>query len=271
VAQDPAPLLQARLGAAPEGLPPTIPDALAALLDRRVTRRFAPRPLDETTLALVLAGAQSAPSKSDLQQLSIIVLREAPRIAAIADWIGTMPWIKQAPVFLVFCADMRRGERICAQHGLPHRNDTADGFVNAVADASLALGFTLMAADALGLGACPISYIRNHLERVAPLLGLPARVFPLAGCALGWPEAREEVSPRLPPALVVHHERYADTPLDVLAPYDAARGRKKPRYPEVHGPAPQGCSWSENAARQLAVPERLATGPWLRQNGFSLD
>jgi nitroreductase/FMN reductase [NAD(P)H] len=268
---DPVPLLQARLGNAPDGLPPDIPDALAALLDRRVARRFAARPLDEATLALVLAGAQSAPSKSDLQQLSIIVLREPERIAAIADWIGTMPWIKEAPVFLVFCADMRRGERICAQHGLAHRNDTADGFVNAVADAALALGFALMAADSLGLGACPISYIRNHLERVAPLLGLPPRVFPLAGCALGWPLSREAVSQRLPPALVIHHERYEDAPSEALAPYDAARGRKKPRYPEVHGAAPAGCTWSENAARQLSVPERLATGPWLRQSGFSLD
>jgi FMN reductase [NAD(P)H] len=270
--KDPAPLLAARLGEAPAGLPPEIPDALAALLDRRVTRRFAPTPLDEPTLSLVLAGAQSAPSKSDLQQMSIIVLRDPARIAAIADWIGTMPWIKDAPVFLVFCADMRRGVRLCETHGLAHRNDTVDGFVNAVADAALALGFTLMAAENLGLGTCPVSYIRNHLERVAPLLGLPEKVFPLAGCALGWPAAREEVSQRLPPRVVVHRERYEDAPLpEALAAYDAARGRKKPRYPEVHGAAPEGCSWSENAARQLSVPERLATGPWLRQNGFALD
>jgi nitroreductase/FMN reductase [NAD(P)H] len=270
--RDPAPLLAARLGEAPEGLPAEIPDALAALLDRRVTRRFRDAPLDEATLALVLAGAQSAPSKSDLQQLSIVVLREPARIAAIADWIGSMPWIKDAPVFLVFCADMRRGQRLCEAAGQAHRNDTADGFVNAVGDAALALGFALMAADAIGLGACPVSYVRNHLERVGPLLGLPRGVFPLAGCALGWPAAREEVSRRLPPQIVVHRERYQDALLpEALAAHDAARGRKKPRYPEVHGPAPEGCTWSENAARQLSVPERLGTGPWLRQNGFSLD
>lgn len=267
MAGDPAQLLQARLGEVRDDLPGAIPDALAALLDRRVTRRFAPRALADATLALALAGAQSAPSNSDLQRLSIIVLREPARIAAIADRIGTMPWIKDAPVFLVFCADMRRGGRLCAQHGRAHRHDTADGFVNAVSDAALALGFALMAADAQGLGACPVSHIRNHRERVAPLLGVPDKVFPLAGCALGRPAAREAVSQRLPPALVVHRERYGDAPLDALAPCDASRGRRKPRYPQVHGPAPEGCTWSENAARQqparaprdrpLASPERL--------------
>jgi nitroreductase/FMN reductase [NAD(P)H] len=252
---------------------PDIPPALAAILDRRVTRRYAATEVTEATLQTVLAGAQSAPSKSDLQQYAIIVLRDAGKIARIADWIGGMDWIKQAPVFLLFCGDVRRGRQLCAQQGRQHANDNVDTFLNATADAALALGFAVLSAEAAGLGTCPISYVRNHVEKIGPLCGLPAGVFPVAGLTLGWPEGpRNWLSPRLPQNVVVHHERYDDSALlPALPAYDAARPPAKPRYPEIHGPAPEGCTWSVNAARQLAVPERFGLRTWLKLQGLSLD
>jgi FMN reductase [NAD(P)H] len=268
---DPAALLRARYGDAAPAAPETLPPAYAAILDRRVTRRYRAAPVTAETLDLVLAGAQSAPSKSDLQQYAIIVLRDPARIAAIAGWIGTMPWIAQAPVFLLFCGDMRRGERLCALQGRAHANNNADTFLNATADAALAMAHAILAAEALGLGSCPVSYVRNHVEKLGPLLKLPPRVFPVAGLALGWPESRAAPSARLPPTVVVHHETYDDSGLEAALPaYDALRGRAKPRYPEIHGPAPEGCLWSENAARQLSVPERIGLGAWLRLKGIDL-
>jgi nitroreductase/FMN reductase [NAD(P)H] len=139
-------------------------------------------------------------------------------------------------------------------------------------DAALAMGFCIAAAEAAGLGTCPVSYVRNHMEKVAPLLGLPKGVFPVAGLTLGFPAAREPVTARLPPAVVVHRHRYsADGEAEAIAAYDARRSLAKPRYPEIHGPAPEGCRWSENAARQLAVPERAGFRAWLRSRGFALD
>lgn len=264
-------LIRARYGTLPFA-PTEVPPALAPLLDRRVTRRYRPDAVPEALLDLVLAGAQSAPSKSDLQQYSILVARDAAKIAALADAIGTMPWIREAPVLLLFCGDIRRGRRICALHGRAHANDSVDTFLNASADAALALGFGIMAAEALGLGTCPISYVRNHLDLVASLFGLPDGVFPVAGLTLGFPAARNATSPRLPPSVVVHRERYDDSGLAAAMPgYDALRPPAKPRYPEVHGPVPEGCRWSENAARQLAVPERPAFRAWLAAKGIRLD
>ena len=177
----PGDLLAARYGALPFEPPAEMPAGLAMVLDRRVTRQYADRPLDEALLNTVLAGAQSAPSKSDLQQYSIVVLRDAVKIAAIAGWIGTMPWITQAPVLLVFCGDLRRGQRICALHGREHANNNMDSFLNCTVDASVAMAHAILAAEGAGLGTCPISYIRNHLEKVGPLLGPAARRFPGGG------------------------------------------------------------------------------------------
>src|SRR5690349_21334787 len=110
----PESLIRGRYGLQPEAPLPFAPPAevapaLAALLDRRVTRRYAARPVPEPLLQTVLAAAQSAPSKSDLQQYSIILIQAPDRIARIADWITGMDWIKGAPVLLLFCGDIRRG------------------------------------------------------------------------------------------------------------------------------------------------------------------
>ncbi|MCU0887228.1 MAG: nitroreductase family protein [Rubritepida sp.] len=199
--KDPRPLIEARFGHLPFTPPDAVPDGLAAILDRRVTRRYRAEPIPGPLLDTVLAAAASAPSKSDMQQWSVVVLEDPARIAAIADWIGTMPWIKEAPVLLVFCADVRRGRDICARHGHEHANDNLDTLLNATVDASLAMGMCVAAADAAGLGTCPISYVRNHLEKVGPLLALPKGVFPVAGLTLGFPAARNEPSARLPPTV----------------------------------------------------------------------
>lgn len=265
-------LIRARFGTLPFAPPLEIPPALAALLDRRVTRRYRAEAVEDALLDTVLAAAQSAPSKSDLQQFSIIVTQDPVKIAKVADWIGTMPWIKDAPVLLLFCGDMRRGQRACERHGRTHANNNMDTFLNTAVDAALAMGMAIAAADAAGLGTCPISYVRSHIEKVAPLFGLPDGVYPVAGLTLGWPEARNEPTPRLPPSVVVHREAYDDAGLPTaLAEYDALRPKQKPRYPDVHGPAPEGCTWSENSARQLSVPERFGFRTWLRLRGFALD
>lgn len=250
---------------------------LAALLDRRVTRKYRTEPVPDPVLDAVLAAAQSAPSKSDLQQYSIVVLTDPGPIGRIADWIGSMPWIKDAPVFLLFCADIHRGREACRMHGMAHGNDNLDTFLNASVDAALAMAFAIQAADALGLGTCPISYVRNHIEKLTPMLGLPEAVFPVAGLTLGWPEHRALPSMRLPPSVVVHRGRYhAETLPAELAAYDARRRAREPlaasklKNNEVYGPK-DGVGWSENAARQLSVPERHGFRAYLRTRGLRID
>ena len=153
---------------------PRSPRACAPLLDRRVTRRYTDEDVPDALLDALLAAAQSAPSKSDLQQYSVVVMRDPARIKQIADWIGTMDWIATAPVFLVWCGDMRRGQRLCAMHGMPHANNNLDTFLNTAVDCTLAMAAFMAAADAVGLGTCPISYVRSHIEKRGAAAGIAA-------------------------------------------------------------------------------------------------
>ena len=84
-------------------------------------------------------------------------------------------------------------------HDMPHANNNMDTFLNTAVDCALAMAAFMTAADAVGLGSCPISYVRSHIERVSPLLGLPDGVYPVAGLCVGWPVFRRPVSMRLPP------------------------------------------------------------------------
>jgi nitroreductase/FMN reductase [NAD(P)H] len=266
--------LRARFGMEIPGA--DVPDAILPLLDRRVVRRYRDEPVPDSLLDALLAAAQSAPAKSDLQQYSVVVMRDPARIKQIADWIGTMDWIATAPVFLVWCGDMRRGQRRCEHHAMTHANNNLDTLLNTAVDCSLAMGAFMAAAEAVGLGTCPISYVRSHIERVTPLLSLPPGVYPVAGLTVGWPVFRRPVSMRLPPAVVVHRERYDDSAmLEEVAAYDERRHAREPvaasalKNNDVY-PSRDGVGWSENVARQLSVPERFGFAAYLKTRGFDL-
>ena len=185
--------------------------ALVRILERRTHRRYRDEPVDEALVETLLACALSASSKSDLQQASIVRVRSPRSQAEVASWLPAMPWIGEAPLFLVFCGDNLRLRRAAALRGKPFPNDNVDMFMNAAVDAALAMQTFTLAAEAVGLGCCPISEVRTHIDRLTELLELPPGVFPISGLCVGWPEREGFVSMRLPPALAVHEDTYDAT------------------------------------------------------------
>jgi nitroreductase/FMN reductase [NAD(P)H] len=205
-----------------------------------------------------------------------VVVKDPRKHAAIAGWIPDMPWIAQAARFLVFCGDNRRQRRIAELRGRPFPNDNLDQFMNAAVDAGLVMQTFILAAEAVGLGCCPISVVRNHCPKLAALLELPPCVFPVAGLCLGYPAREGFLSMRLPPAVTVHVDRYDDRDFPRLVDdYDRRREARhatapdKQRYADRYGlTEPYG--WSEDKARQYSVPERADFGAFIRGHGFAL-
>jgi nitroreductase/FMN reductase [NAD(P)H] len=249
---------------------------VAQILSHRIHRRYKPDPVSDETLEIVLAAALSAPSKSDLQQVAVIVVRDKATQATIAGWIPDMPWIGQCPMFLVFCGDHRRIRRVAELRGKPFPNDTLDMFMNAAVDTGLVMQSFITAGEAMGLGSCPISVVRNHVEKLSDLLALPAGVFPVAGLCLGYPAQTGWISMRLPSALTVHTDRYDDSRFETLIDdYDRRREgrhatpRESQRFADRWGHS-DSYGWSEDKARQYSVPERHSFGPYIRRQGFGL-
>ena len=248
-----------------------------SIISRASVRKFSKKNISKELLTLLLTAAQSAPSKSNLQQYSIMVIQNQSLKNEISKLIGDTKWALTAPVFLLFLADIRRNIKITNHKGYNHKNNNVDTFMNGVIDSALSMQSMISASESIGLGICPISMIRNIIEEVKNLCKLPKGVFPIAGLALGWPDEKSPVSIRLPQDIVTHYNTYNEKNLmDKINQYDervfkvAPIDRNKQRHIDIYGVAKKG-TWSENISRQLSVAERKDFKKWLKNHGFSLE
>ena len=252
-------------------------ETLKSILSRRSIRKFLNKPISKELLSLILAAAQSAPSKSNLQQYSILVIQDQNIKNEISNLIGNTKWALTAPIFFLYLADIRRNIKITNDRGYEHKNNNVDTFMNGVIDAALSMQSTICASESLGLGVCPISMIRNIIEEVKVICKLPKGVFPIAGLAVGWPDQKSNVSIRLSQDIVIHFNKYDEKDLiQKINRYDERVFKKDPipenkqRHVDLYGVAKKG-TWSENVSRQLSVPERTNFKKWLNENGFNLE
>jgi nitroreductase len=250
-------------------------DELARIAGHRVHRDFLDRPVEPALLRLLCACALSAPSKSDLQQADIMMVRDPEQRRAVIALMPDMPWLEDAPVLLVFLANGGRTPQLTRLRGKPFPNDHFDLLFNAVVDSAIVLTTFMRAAAAVGLGCCPLSAIRDHADQVSVLLGLPERVIPVAGLCAGWPAAAGHVTPRLGLETTLHQDRYRQGDLArQIDAYDRRRAARQPyrrqRAVERWGEA-EFYGWSEDKARQYAEPLRDDFAAFLRAKGFHLD
>jgi nitroreductase len=199
-------------------------DTIAHLLAHRSVRAYRSDPLPEGAIETLVAAAQSAASSSNLQLWSVVAVSDvAPRqqLAALA---GGQKHIAEAPVILLWIADLARGRRIADQAGEPHEGfDFLESFTVAAIDAALAAQNAVVAAESLGLGTVYIGALRNRPVEVAEVVGLPPSAVVAFGLVVGWEdEARPAaVKPRVPQSVVLHRERYdAAVQDDGIARYD---------------------------------------------------
>lgn len=125
----------------------------------------------------------------------------------------------------------------------------------------------MTAAEANGLGAVYVGALRNQPVPVARELGLPPRVFPVFGLALGYPDPARpaDIKPRLPQSLVLHREQYAQQLPDAgLAAYDdilAAFNRSQNLPP---------ARWSERSLQRLRSAQDLRGRDRIREAAAEL-
>lgn len=246
---------------------------LARQLAHRSHRRWADKTVGEETLALCFAAALSIPTKSDLMQYAILHVSEQAKKDRVAELIPSMAWIANAPEFLVFCGDGWRIRRICELRGTEFAHEDLDSFFNPTVDAALAMSAFIRAAEAEGLVTCPISAVREPVEEISEMLGLPDYVFPVAGLCVGYPDWEPWVSLRLPPRVMVHRDRYDDSNFEAeIDGYDARRAECNPmnrqREVEKYGEK-ELYGWSDDKSRQVSHRERDGFAAFVRRSfGF---
>ncbi len=252
-------------------------ETISNILSRRSHRIFKPTPVPQDLLETLFAAAFSAPSKSDLQQVSVIHIENKAKQSKITNGFPDIEWAEAAPVFLVWCGDNRRIRKISKMHKRDFANDHLDSFMNAAVDVGICMQTFVIAAESAGLGCCPISEIRNNIELLSSELNLPQHVFPVAGLCVGWPNEQPNISMRLPMTTTVMVDQYNDDNLaEEISKYDARREKvdQTPAENQLHinqfGVSPN-YGWSEHRTRQYSQPLRDDFGRYIRKQGFNLS
>ncbi len=232
-------------------------------LRHRSVRAFLPAPVTEEELRAVVAAASSASTSSNLQAWSVVAVTDPERKRRLSDLAARQQFIVQAPLFLVWVADLDRNHRLAERHGKPlDATVYLESTLLAVIDTALAAQNAVVALESLGLGSVFVGAVRNHPEEFAAELGLPPHTAAVFGLAVGHPDPAEDADtkPRLPQSAVLHRETYdagrADTDLPAyderLAAYNGAHG--------LTG------AWSERVLGRLAGAAGLAGRDTLRDS-----
>ncbi len=253
---------------------------LQVIRSHRSIRRYKPDPLPREMIETIVAAAQRSSTSSNLQTYSVVAVTDAEKRARLCELCGNQEHIREAPVFLTFCADLARLERVCQLRGYELQSGHLEIFLIAAVDAAIVLQTAVLAAESLGLGACMIGAIRNNPREVIELLELPRLVFPLVGLTLGWPAEEPILKPRLPLRAILHWERYDTTHLDEdLLAYDRemiATGIYAGRQVPVPGKPEEmeDYGWLEHSARRASSTDPRALRVGLRsvieEQGFGL-
>lgn len=241
---------------------PVTSDVLALQLSRRSVRKFGPRDVTEGELTALVAAAQSAPTSSNLQPWSVVAVRDPARKARLAALAGDQSFVAQAPLFLVWVADLGRARRLADRAQVPldaadYLETTLIGFV----DTALAAQNAVVAAQSLGLGTVFVGAVRNHPAEVAAELGLPPHTVATFGLAVGTPDPSEQadIKPRLPQAAVLHHETYDARAADAHIPaYDERLAAYFRRFGQTG-------DWSSRVLARLRGPASMAGRHRLRE------
>lgn len=238
-------------------------------------REYKHDPVPTEIIAEIVEAGQHAATSSNLQMYSVVVISDPDDLVQMQSYCGGQRHISQAPVFLTWCADLSRLERVCQGRGALQQAGYVENFTLAVVDAAIAAQNAVLAAESLGLGTCYIGAIRNSPREVIEMLGLPRLVFPLVGMTLGWPLQPSKVRPRLPLDAVLHKGRYNLAEEGrLLEGYDREMiktGIYAGRQVDPQDPVPvDEYGWQEHSARRVSQVLRPHLRQVLLEQGFTL-
>jgi len=206
-------------------------DQIAALVSHRTARAYLSAAIKPGSIEAIVAAAQSASTSSNHHQWSVVAVSDPAlkaKLSSLAQGSAGHgnPHIDEAPVLLLWVADLSRSAAIAAKAGVPNTaHGYLDAFLMASVDAALASQNAVIAAESLGLAVCYIGGMRNCAAEVAELIGLPDLSYVVFGMALGYPdpERMSAFTPRPQQAVVLHHDRYdVHASAQALVTYDHA-------------------------------------------------
>lgn len=242
-------------------------DTLSLLMNHRSIRKYSDKPVAKEQVEEIIAAAQMASSSSNVQAYSVIAVTDQQSKDKLKELCGQQAYIAECSVFLVWCADLSKLKHAAERH-LPDQQSyeqMTENFIIATVDTALAAQNAAVAAESLGLGIVYIGGIRNRIQEVSELLGLPELVYPVFGMCLGYPDQDPGQRTRLPQEAVLHWEQYHP---QQVAPAVERYDEVMVQYLRERTGGTKDTPWSVLMAEKLVHPSRPHMKSFLQEKGF---
>ena len=198
------------------------------LLDRKSVRAFTDREITAEEKEAILWAAVNAPTAGNQQLYTILDITDQALKERLVTTCDNQPFIAQAKMVLIFCADCKKWYDAFISAGCRPRTPGAGDLLLAVSDANIAAQNAVVAAHSLGIGSCYIGDIMENIEAHREALALPSWVFPAAMLVFGFPtqQQQERTKPqRVPMEHIVHQNGYRTMDAEELrAMFEGKRG-----------------------------------------------
>lgn len=242
-------------------------ETIQLIMNHKSIRKYKNEPVTDEQLETIIAAGQMASTSSNVQAYSVIAVTDTELKNELSVLAGNQAYIRECPVFLVWCADMyrlRETVRSLDAEAVTYE-DTMENFTVATIDVALAAQTAAIAAESLGLGVVYIGGVRNQIKELSERLGLPEFVYPVFGMCLGHPDQDPVLRPRLPLKSVLHKNSYnKDQSLAGVKEYDETLSA----YMRERSDGKQSATWSEMMTKRQTEPARLHMKAFLESKGF---
>lgn len=161
-------------------------DFFETVRHRHTIRKYQPNmPVEEEKLHAILETATSAPSMGNLQAYQIFVVKDPATKNKLKTAANNQAFVSEAPLVLVFCADIERSQAEYGQRG-------ADLY--AIQDATIAASYCQLAAVAAGMASTWIGEFDS--AAISDAIGASSPATPVALVTVGYPAEVPEPTSR---------------------------------------------------------------------------
>lgn len=166
---------------------------LNELVNFKSTRVFSEQPIDEEIKRSILQIATFAPTAGNMMMYAMIDVVDQSLKDQLSITCDNQPFIKTAPLVVVFCSDNHRFNTGARHFYNPDFKQPEMGdFLLAVSDTLIMAHHAVLAAHGYGIGSCYIGDILENIKTHQQLLQLPDHVIPIAMVVFGYPTQSQQ-------------------------------------------------------------------------------
>ena len=185
-------------------------EVIKQLYDRKSVRVFEDKEISNEDKRIILEAACQAPTAGNMQFYTILDITDQKLKERLSETCDHQPFIAQAKMVLVFCADYQKWYDGFDYAGAnPRKPGTGDLFL-AMSDTNIAAQNAVVAAHSLGIGSCYIGDILENCEIHREILNLPEYVVPCTMLVFGYP-TQQQLERKKPKRVELKHVVHENT------------------------------------------------------------